>query len=267
VSFFLSPLAAAYFFVVAISLAAAGIAVETRQRLLVLGASATAFVGLLFAFTRSALVALPVGLLLLALASRRRAILGLAVATAAAAVGFVALYPDVAPRTHFLASDLAFQQRHAKSTGALPKGQPLQTSATFSDPSEQSHLAEVRAGGRSLLDHPQGYGVGNSGETAARFHVAPRAGESFYLELGADAGVGGLALWLLFTLLTFSGLVAVVRSGGSTYVRRFAAGTLAAGISIALLAVISDVWGAPWLSYVLWWFSGSALTMGRRADA
>ena len=267
VSFFLSPLASAYFFVVAISLAAGGFTADARRRMLVLGAAAVAFVGLLFAFTRSALLALPVGFLVVALASRRRTLLGVVAATAVAAVAFAAVYPHVAPRTHFLASDLAYQRRHAKANGSLPKGDPLRTSASFSDPSEQAHLDELRAGARVVLHHPQGYGVGNTGETAARFQVATRAGESFYLELGADAGVLGLALWVVFTILTLAGLVAVVRGRASAYVRRFAAGTLAAAVSIALLAVISDVWGAPWLSYVLWWFSGSALTMGQRADA
>lgn len=266
VSFFLGPLASAYFFVVAIALAVAGFTADARRRALLLGASVIAFAGLLFTFTRSALAALPVGLLLVAAAFRRRAVLGVVVVTAAAAVGFAALYPDVAPNTHFLASDLAYQRHHAKVAGTLPNGEPLQTSATFSDPSEQAHLSELRAGARVVLHHPQGYGVGNSGETAARFGVSPRAGESFYLELGVDAGVAGLALWVLFTLLTLAGLLAVVRSRASGYVRHFAAGTLAAAISIALLAVISDVWGAPWLSFVLWWFSGSALTMGQRAD-
>ena len=266
VSFFLGPLASAYFFVVAVSLAVTAVTADARRRLFVLGASLVAFAGLLFAFTRSALAALPVGLLFVAAAFRRRAMLGVVVVTAAAAVGFAALYPDVAPNTHFLASDLAYQRHHAKVAGSLPNGEPLQTSVTFSDPSEQAHFSELRAGARVVLHHPQGYGVGNSGETAARFGVASRAGESFYLELGVDAGVAGLAFWLLFTLLTLAGLLAVVRGRASAYVRRFAAGTLAAGIAIALLAVISDVWGAPWLSFVLWWLTGSALTMEQRDD-
>ena len=227
-----------------------------------LASSVLAFAGLLFTFTRSAIAALPLGLLAVAAVWRQRAVLGLVLIGAVAAVGFAAVYPDVAPHTHFLASDLAYQRHHAKVAGALPNGGPLQTSATFSEPSEQYHLAQLRAGARVVLDHPQGYGVGNSGETAARFGVPPRAGESFYLELGADAGVAGLALWLLFTLLTFSGLIVVVRDRAAPHVRLFAAGTLAAAVSMALVAVISDVWGAPWLSYVLWWVTGSALTMG-----
>lgn len=266
VSFFLSSLGAAYFFVVAIAIAATGIVVESRRLTVLLAATVLTFVGLLFTFTRSALVALPVGLLLLAATSRPRAMLGLALATAAAAVGFAAVFPDLAPRTHFLASDLAYQRKHARETGRLPTGQPLQTTASLSDPSLKSHLAELRGGGRSLLHHPQGYGVGNSGETAARFGVPPRAGESFYLELGADVGVIGMALWLLFTASTLWGLLRVARSHAEEYARRFAAGTLAAGVSIGLIAIISDVWGAPWLSFVLWWFTGSALTLGQRVD-
>jgi O-Antigen ligase len=262
VSFFLSPLASAYFFVVAIALVAAGVADAARRRAILVVMSVLAFAGLLFTFTRSALVALPVGLFLIGLARRSRLLLVLALVSIAAAVGFAALFPDVAPRTHFLAADLAYQRHHAKISGGLPKGQPLETSVTLSDPSFKSHLHELRSGGRNLLDHPEGYGVGNSGETAARFQVVPRAGESFYLELGADAGVGGLLFWLLFTGLTLIGLLRVVRGRASPYVRTFAAGALAAGISIAALALISDVWGAPWLSYVLWWISGSALTMG-----
>jgi hypothetical protein len=229
-------------------------------------ATVLAFAGLLFTFTRSALLALPVGLLLIALVTRGRLVLGLALVSVVAAVAFAAVYPDVAPRTHFLAADLAYQRQHAKASGGLPSGKPLETSVTLSDPSFKSHLHELRTGGRNLLDHPEGYGVGNSGETAARFQVVPRAGESFYLELGADAGLSGLFFWLLFTGLTLGGLVRVVRGRASPYARTFAAGTLAAGTSIAALALISDVWGAPWLAYVLWWVSGSALTMGDVAN-
>jgi hypothetical protein len=266
VSFFLSPLASAYFFVVAIALAAAGVGEDARRRRTLVAASVIAFAGLLFTFTRSALAALPLGLLLLAVVTRRRRVVGLVLATVAVAVGFAAVYPHVAPRTHFLASDLDYQRHHAKVAGGLPKGQSLETSVALSDPSFKSHMSELRSGGRNLLDHPQGYGVGNSGETAARFQVVPRAGESFYLELGADVGVAGLALWLLFAVSVLWGLLSVARGRAASYVRRFAAGTLAAGVAIGLIAVISDVWGAPWLSYVLWWFSGSALSMGQRAD-
>ena len=267
VSFFLSPLASAYFFVVAIALAAASAFEDRRRRAVLLGASTLAFVGLLFTFTRSALAALPLGLLLLAFTTRRRIVLVPLLATVAAAVSFAAVYPHVAPRTHFLAADLAYQRKHARVAGGLPKGHALRTSTALSDPSVKSHLDELRAGGRSLSHHPLGYGLGNSGETAARFQVPSRAGESFYLELGADVGIVGLALWLFFTLATMWELLAVARGRAATYVRGFAAGTLAAGLAISLIAIISDVWGAPWLSYVLWWLTGSALAMGERGGA
>ncbi len=259
-SFFLSPLGSAYFFLVALLLAAAGI-VETAQRRLLLLASTLAFAGLLFAFTRSALAALALGLVVLAAAARRVAPLAIAACVIVVAVAFAAIFTDVAPRTHFLPADLSYQQRHAREHGRLPRGKPLETTVELSDPSVESHLTELRAGAHDLLEHPQGHGVGNSGQTAARFEVSSRAGESFYLELGADVGVAGLSLWVAFSVLTLGSLFAGARGRGDPLVRRFAGGVFAAGVAIAVLAVISDVWGAPWLTYVLWWLSGSALTM------
>lgn len=263
VSFFLSPLGSAYFFVVAISLATAVIVEDARRRMVVTLALALAFAGLLFTFTRSSLAVLPLGLLLLSLVSRRRITLAVGAAVIAVTVGFAAIYQDVSPSASFLRADLVYQRHHARAEGRLPKGAPLQTSVELSDPSVKSHLSELRTGGRSLVEHPQGYGLGNSGETAARFNVQQRAGESFYLQLGADVGLGGLALWILFTASLLVRLFAVARGQARLYVRRFAAAVLTAGACIAALALVSDVWGVPWLGYVLWWLSGSALTMGQ----
>jgi O-Antigen ligase len=259
-SFFLSPLGSAYFFLVALVLAAAGL-VGSARRALVLVASGLAFAGLLFTFTRSALAALPLGLVLLALATHRRVPLALAAAAGVVAIGFAAVFTDVTPRTHFLRADLPYQYEQARKKGKLPSGAPLETTAALSDPSVKSHLTELRVGTRSLLDHPQGYGVGNSGQVAARFAVVPRAGESFYLELGADVGAVGLFAWLAFSVLTLWSLFVGAHRREDSFVRSFAGGIFAAGVAVAALAVISDVWGAPWLAYVLWWLSGSALTI------
>ena len=46
---------------------------------------------------------------------------------------------------------------------------------------------------RTVLQHPQGFGLGNAGSTASRTGVAIKAGESTYTELGVDTGLlGGL---------------------------------------------------------------------------
>lgn len=252
VSFFLSPLGSAHLFVVALCLAAAG--VFARRRLVAAGA-ALAFAGLLFSFTRSALVALAAGLVLLAAVERRAVVAGLGVVVLAATIGFAALFTSIAPRTHFLKSDLAAQRAlNAKAHGRGPGANPLHSTVTFSESSEGEHWSELEHGARNLLDHPQGYGVGNSGSTARRFGVPPRAGESFYLEVGADTGIAGLALWVAFSVLVLQGLFVRARA------EPLAAGLFAAAAVLSAMALISDVWGSPWAAYLVWALSGAALT-------
>ena len=259
VSFFLSPLGSAHLFVVAICIVAAG---ALGSRRLVRAAGALAFAGLLFSFTRSALIALAAGLVLLGALERRAVIAGLGVVVLAATIGFAAIFTSIAPKTHFLASDLAAQRAlNAKAHHRGPGANPLHSTVTFSESSEGEHWSELKHGARSLLDHPQGYGVGNSGSTARRFGVPPRAGESFYLEVGADTGIAGLALWVAFTLLVLYGLLVRARD------EALAAGLFAATAALSAVALISDVWGSPWAAYIVFALSGAALTaVPRRAE-
>jgi hypothetical protein len=257
VSFFLSPLGSAHLFVVAICLVAAGV----LARLVVRAGAALAFAGLLFSFTRSALIALAAALVLLAAVERRAVVAGLGVLVLAATIGFAALFTSIAPRTHFLKSDLAAQRAlNEKAHGRAPGANPLHSTVTFSESSEGEHWGELKHGARSLLDHPQGYGVGNSGSTAGRYGVPPRAGESFYLEVGADTGIAGLALWVVFSVLVLHGLLVRAREP-------VAAGLFAAAAALSAIAVISDVWGSPWAAYLVWALAGAALTaVPRRAE-
>ena len=72
------------------------------------------------------------------------------------------------------------------------------TSANESSTSE--HLASLRDGGRTVLHHPWGFGLGNSGVTAARTHVTVKAGESTYTELGVETGLLGVLVFVAWSL-------------------------------------------------------------------
>jgi hypothetical protein len=253
VSTFLSPLGSAYLFVVALLLA--WLAPVRWWRVL----APLALAGVLFTFTRSAVIALAGGLVVLALALRRPLPLVAAVAVLALGVGFAAAFPAVAPETRFFPEDLPMQERIAEERGGLAERGP--GNIGLSDPSSESHRAELERGARSLRDHPQGYGPGNSGQTALRFGVESRAGESVYLELGADLGFAGLGAWLAFSALVLLALLRQAWSGADTFVSRFAAGLAAASAALFAVALISDVWGNPWNTYVLWWLAGSALAL------
>lgn len=254
VSFFLSPLGSAYLFVAALCVAAA---VWRRRRELVGVLSAVTFAGLLFSFSRSALLALAGALVVVAVALRRVTLGAVGVLVLVIAVAFAALYPSLAPRTHFFPEDLAAQ----RAIYERPPGEnPLDASLRLTDASSRSHLSELRRGARSLVSHPQGYGVGNSGQTAVRFDVPLRAGESFYLEVGADTGVLGLVLWSAFTALVLYELFRRTRASETPFDRRLAGGLLAAVLALSATAIVLDVWGSPWPAYVIWALVGAALT-------
>ena len=75
------------------------------------------------------------------------------------------------------------------------------------EPSLRSHWRNLRDGIETAARHPQGYGLGNAGSTAARFGVPLRAGESNYTETGVEAGLAGALLFIAWSLALLVGLV------------------------------------------------------------
>jgi hypothetical protein len=235
-STFLSPLATAYLLVFAVFF------VPMRRRfgppLAVL-----LFAAILWTHTRAALLALVAGLLLVAAVRRRVRPLVWAVVVAALGFAFVKGYDHVAPRTHFTARELREQQQHAKER---PGASHEATAATEASTSE--HLAELRAGIRTVLDHPQGFGLGNAGVTAERTKVTPKAGESTYTELGVETGLAGGLVFIAWSLAL---LRAALR-------RRPWLG--AAFGSLLLIGLQTDVIGVPWIAVSAWALTGACVT-------
>jgi hypothetical protein len=230
ISTFLSPLATAYMLCVALLLAAAW----RRRRAIPL--AAVAFVALLFTYSRSTWIALVAGLVVLAAAQRSARPLVAAGAAVCVFAGFVAVFPDVAPKAHFTPAELIVQHNPGK-------GEPTQQSVA-NDASTRSHWRNLRDGLERVAEHPQGYGVGNSGSTAARFGSTLKAGESTYTELGVDTGVLGLALFVAFGLALLRRL------------RYRSTWLLSSLVAVLVLAVQTDVLGVPWLAFCLWLAAG-----------
>jgi hypothetical protein len=239
VSLFLGPLASAYCFVAALLFAAA-----LRQRLrLLVPLCVLIFVALLFTFSRSSLLALAAGLVVLAYVLRGWWPVAAAVATLAVSVAWVHVFPHVAPEGKWTKQDLVLQhniaREHPGATG---------NAGSINEPSIHSHWISLREGVRTVIRHPQGYGLGNAGQTASRTGTPIRAGESNYTELGAETGLLGALLWIAWNLSVFGGLV----------VRRAAAVAAAFGATL-VLAVQTDVIGDPWMGYCIWAFAGIGL--------
>jgi hypothetical protein len=238
VSTFLSPLASGYLMVVALLLA-------PRRRLAIpLGMLAAA--GLLWTFSRSSLVALAVGLVVLALLRRRPYELAAAAVVVVVAIGWAHLFPKIGPTGNWTKADLAYQ--HAQARGTV--GTFSATSS--SEPSLHEHWVSLKEGIRTMVHHPQGYGLGNVGQTASRTGTPLKAGESNYTELGVELGVLGAVLWTLWGLALLVGLV-----------RARAVALAAAFAAILVLAIQTDVIGDPWVAYCVWGLAGALLLKTR----
>ena len=237
VSTFLSPLASAYVFVVALIYVASR---PFRWWWALLGV--LLYAGLLYTHTRAAVAALAVGLVVLGLAQRRLAPVVLALVSIAAAAAFFVAYPDIGPSTRYTEDELEFLRANAEQ-------EPGASSDPWS-PSESSlasHWRNLRDGVREVLDHPQGYGLGNAGVTAKRTGVEIKGGESTYVELGIDAGVAGLVAFALWSLAILLGLW------------RREAWLAAAFAAVLLLGLQTDVIGVHWLAVTVWGLAGLAL--------
>jgi hypothetical protein len=99
------------------------------------------------------------------------------------------------------------------------------------------------------LRHPQGYGLGNAGQTASRTGTPVRAGESNYTEIGVETGAAGALLWIAWCTAI---LVALLRTRAARAAAAFAA--------VVVLAVQTDVIGDPWVAYCVWGLVGLVLS-------
>src|ERR671934_544049 len=246
VSVFLGPLASAYLFVVALLVAGA---LWRRLRVLA-AASVLVAAGLLFTFSRSSLLALAAGLVVLALVRRRWSPLAAAVVTIGVSVAWVHVFPHVAPQGKWTRQDLVLQRNVAKQ-----KPGASGNAGSINEPSIHSHWISLRDGVRTVIHHPQGYGLGNAGQTASRTGTQIKAGESNYTELGAETGLLGSVLWTAWGLALLTGLVAAARRTGWWA----SAGIAAAFAAVLVLAVQTDVIGDPWAAYCVWALAGIAL--------
>lgn len=237
VSTFLSPLASAYVLVVALVFLA-----SRRLRVWSVPLAALLFLGLLYTHTRAAFAGLALGLVVLALAQRRWAPAIMAAVSVLAAAAFVAAYPTIGPSTSYTPDELAFLRQNAQ-----------QHQGTSSDPfagnesSTSSHLSNLRDGLRTVIRHPQGYGLGNAGVNAKRTGVEIRAGESTYTELGVDAGLAGALAFVLWSLALLRGLL------------RNEAWVAAAFAAVLFLGLQTDIIGVHWIAVVVWAAAGIVL--------
>ncbi|MEX2646277.1 MAG: O-antigen ligase family protein [Gaiellaceae bacterium] len=269
ISTYLSPLGTAYMLAVALILAVVELPrVRGRALLGLAAASLVVLAAFLLAFSRAAALALVGALVVLALARRSLWPLAGAAAVLLASVATAAWFTSVAPETRFFPEDRAYQERRAREEGPLPPGSPLETTSGFSDSSSREHLAELRRSFENFLDRPQGHGLGTSGQIAQRFGEGDfAAGESLYLTVAVETGAAGLLALLALAGAALLTLFRAARRPAGSALGVAAGVLLAAQAAVFAIGLQTEVWGIPWLVYVLWLLTGSVVTGSDRYDS
>ncbi len=244
VSTFLSPLATSYVLVVVLLYL-----VARRPNRWSIAAAAISYAGLLWTHTRAAYLALALGLLVLAAAQRRWLPVGLAVASLVIGVGFVKAFPHIGPSTSYTQAELQVLRAQGSRQPGV-SNDPL----SGGDASTRSHLRNLRHGIRTVVHHPQGFGLGNAGVSASRTRVDVKAGESTYTEVGVDTGLLGAAAFVAWMLAVLAGLW------------RRTAWLTAAWAAMLAIGVQTDVIGVHWIAYVVFALAGVALAGGLPDD-
>ncbi len=244
VSTFLSPLATSYVLVIVLLFL-----VARRRTWWASAAAIVVFAGLLWTHTRAAYLALAIGLVVLAVARRRLLPVVLAVASLIVGVGFVKAFPHIGPSTSYTQAELEILRDQGRENPGVGDD-PL----SAGDASTSSHLRNLRDGIRTIVHHPQGFGLGNAGVNASRTGVDIKAGESTYTELGVDTGVGGL--------VAFCGWMGAVLLA----LWRRSAWLSAAWVAMLAIGVQTDVIGVHWVAYVLFALAGIAIGGGLPND-
>ena len=243
-STFLSPLATAYVLVIVLLFL-----VARRRTGWTVAAAGVAYVGLLWTHTRAAYLALALGLVVLAVAQRRALPVVLAVASLVVGVGFVKAFPHIGPSTSYTRAELVILRAQGQQNPGV-SDDPL----SAGDASTSSHLRNLRDGIRTVVRHPQGFGLGNAGVSASRTGVEIKAGESTYTELGVDTGIVGLTVFL-----AWMGAVLVALWRRSAWLS-------AAWVAMLAIGVQTDVIGVHWVGYVLFALAGAAIGGGLPDD-
>ena len=135
-------------------------------------------------------MALAAGLVVLAFVKRRWWPVAAAVATLAVSAAWVHVFPHIAPQGEWTQQDLVQQRNIAKE-----KPGASGSAGSINEPSIRSHWVSLREGVRTVVHHPQGYGLGNAGQTASRTGTEIKAGESNYTEIGVETGLLGALVW------------------------------------------------------------------------
>jgi O-antigen ligase len=126
--------------------------------------------------------------------------------------------------------------------------------------SNTGHLAALKNGLHDTLHEPLGRGTGSAGPASAHNAGRVRIAENYFVQIGQETGVIGLALFVTILVLVGVGLARRERDS-------LARVLLASLLGITVIGLFSHVWTDDTLSYLWWGFAGVAMARLRELSA
>jgi hypothetical protein len=251
VSTYISPLGIAY---TALLLFPLGVVVVDRQRAgsrakwLAIAALTLVAIGLMFAVTRLAMVALIGEAALLFLLLQRAWIAALVPVLIVASVLMLYPYASLGPAVE--RNLVEVNRSH------------WQLAISGNDSSTQEHYGFLVTDIKFDLQHPLGLGTGAS---VARYGQLVGTGESAVLGMFGDLGILGGALYVAFYLLAlWNGYRAYRALPRDSLALALPLTALVGGLALLPITVTSDVWGDLSVTFLLWWAAGASATFAAR---
>lgn len=126
--------------------------------------------------------------------------------------------------------------------------------------SNQGHFMAAGQGVRDIIAHPFGGGTGTAGPASVYGSSEPRIAENYFIQIGQETGVVGLALYLAITFMVARGLYA--RRGHTLGLV-----LLISLIGLTVVNMLSHAWTDDTLAYIWWGLAGAALALPVRRTA
>jgi hypothetical protein len=125
-------------------------------------------------------------------------------------------------------------------------------SSTAKVSSNQGHVTAFKAASKDIIHHPLGSGVGSAGPQSVYNNHPGRIAENYFLQIGQEAGILGMALFI--TIGAALAWVLYARHG-----EPLALALLASLIGLSFVNLLSHAWSDDTLAYIFWGLAAIAL--------
>jgi hypothetical protein len=121
--------------------------------------------------------------------------------------------------------------------------------------SNENHESALKSGIKDIIHQPLGRGVGTAGPASVYNNHPARIAEDYYVQLGQEVGVIGLALFIAIN-------VVIAKILYDNRKDRLALILLCSLVGISFVNLLSHAWGDDTLAYIWWGFAGIAAAPG-----